>query len=68
MGSFIQTAFEEAAVACPADLDGDGQIGAADVAGLIGRWGGAGEADLDGDGQVGAADLAVLIAAWGPCD
>ncbi len=55
---------------CPADLDGDGMVGAADLAALLAAWnGGAGDpADLDGDGTVGAGDLAVLLAAWGPCD
>jgi hypothetical protein len=48
----------------PADLDGDGTVGASDLAILIGAWGGRGPADLDGDGTVGAADLAVLIGSW----
>jgi hypothetical protein len=49
----------------PADLDGDGAVGAADLAILLGQWGGPGSGDLDGDGSVGAADLAVLLGAWG---
>jgi hypothetical protein len=53
---------------CPADLDGDDEVGAGDLATLIGSWGMAGGADLDGDGVVGAGDLAILIGAWGPCD
>lgn len=52
---------------CPADLDGDGQVGAADLAILLGSWGGGGAADLDGDMVVGAADLAILLGSWGPC-
>jgi hypothetical protein len=52
---------------CPADLSGDGNVGADDLAALIGAWGGAGAADLDGDGEVGPADLAALIGAWGAC-
>jgi hypothetical protein len=47
-----------------ADLDGDGAIGASDLAILLAQWGRAGTADLDGDGTVGAADLALLLAAW----
>jgi hypothetical protein len=47
------------------DLDGDGAVGAADLAILLGAWGGGGDADLDGDGTVGAADLAVLLGQWG---
>lgn len=52
---------------CPADLDGDGQVGASDLAGLLGSWGGPGLADLDGDSVVGASDLAILLGSWGPC-
>lgn len=51
------------------DLDGDGRVGAADLALLLGSWGpcagpGGCAADLDGDGQVDAADLAALLGAW----
>ena len=52
---------------CPADLDGDGSIGALDLASLLAAWGSSGAADLDGDGSVGALDLAALLAAWGQC-
>ena len=53
---------------CPADLDGNGEVGAADLAALLGAWGAtSGSADLDGNGDVGAADLAALLGAWGPC-
>lgn len=52
---------------CPADLDGDGAVGASDLAILLGAWGQRGAADLDGDGNVGASDLAVLLGAWGSC-
>jgi hypothetical protein len=49
----------------PADLDGDGVVGASDLAILIGQWGQTGtSADFAGDG-VGADDLALLIGAWG---
>jgi hypothetical protein len=48
----------------PADLDGDGVVGASDLAILLGAWGGKGPADLDGDGVVGASDLAILLGAW----
>jgi hypothetical protein len=51
-----------------ADLDGDGVVGASDLAQLIGAWGACGSPcpeDLDGDGVVGASDLAQLIGAWG---
>ena len=54
---------------CPADLDGGGDVGFADLLQLIGAWGpcaGCPE-DLNGSGDVGFADLLVLIGAWGPC-
>lgn len=55
-------------VPCPTDLDGDGQTGASDLAGLLGAWGASGSpADINGDGAVGSADLAALLGAWGPC-
>ena len=49
----------------PADLDGDGTVGGADLAILLNQWGGAGSADLDGDGLVNGSDLAILLNAWG---
>jgi glucose/arabinose dehydrogenase len=52
---------------CPADLDGDGVVGASDLATLLGSWGGVGPADLDGSGSVGAGDLAALLGSWGAC-
>ena len=54
---------------CPADLDGDGAVGAADLAQLLGAWGPnlGHSADFNGDWMVGAADLAQLLGAWGPC-
>lgn len=48
----------------PADLDGDGAVGAPDLSLLLGNWGNAGVGDIDADGTVGAADLALLLAAW----
>ncbi len=52
---------------CPWDLNGDGVVGAADLADLIGFWGQCGvPADFFGD-CVGADDLAELIGRWGPC-
>jgi hypothetical protein len=51
---------------CIGDLDGDGVVGGADLASLLGSWGSAG-ADLDGNGIVDAADLSLLLGAWGPC-
>jgi hypothetical protein len=50
-----------------ADLTGDGTVGPADLAQLLGQWGpcAACDADLNDDGAVGPADLAALLANWG---
>lgn len=46
------------------DLDGDGDVDAADLAVLLDAWGLGGAADLDRDGSTGASDLAILLGAW----
>lgn len=48
------------------DLDGDGDVDAADLGTLIAAWGpcDACAEDLDGDGTVDASDLGVLLANW----
>lgn len=49
------------------DLDGDGLVGASDLAILLGAWNATGgAADLDGDDLVGASDLAILLGLWTP--
>ncbi len=55
---------------CPQDLDGDGSVGAFDLAVLLGSWGPCEgcPADFNGDNVVNAADLAQLLGAWGPCE
>jgi len=54
--------------ACPSDLNLDGQVGAQDIALLLGAWGTASSAaDVNGDGSVNAQDLGVMLAAWGAC-
>jgi len=52
---------------CPADLDANGSVDAADLSALLGNWGGSGTGDVDGNGAVDAADLSALLGAWGPC-
>ena len=50
------------------DLDGDGTVGAADLAMLLSAWGPAAAgapADFNRDGSVNAADLSRLLANWG---
>jgi hypothetical protein len=50
----------------PADLNGDGVVGAADLTILLSAWGSAGgPADLNRDGIVGSADITVLLSSWG---
>lgn len=56
----------QATLDCPADLDGDGVVGPADLTLALGAWGTT-DADLDGDGIVGSSDLAILLGAWGAC-
>ena len=55
---------------CPADLDGNGFVDAADLGSLLAAWGACGKscpADINGDGVVGAVDIATVLAAWGAC-
>jgi hypothetical protein len=54
----------ETAPANPYDLDGDGSVGAADLAIFLGEWGTDGPGDFDGNGIADAADLAQLLGAW----
>lgn len=53
----------------PADLDGDGNVGGADLGILLGHWGacpaGACAGDLDCSGGVDGSDLGVLLGSWG---
>lgn len=51
---------------CPADLDGDGSVGGADLGLLVAAWGGVG-GDVDGDGVTDGADIGLLVASWGAC-
>ncbi len=53
---------------CTGDVDGNGQVDAADLAALLGDWGATkSAANLDGAGTVDASDLAILLGAWGDC-
>lgn len=62
-----------AAQSCTGDLNGDGQVGAADLGILLGSWGPCPAppaicaSDFDNDGMVGGADLAILLGSWGAC-
>jgi len=55
---------------CPADLDGNGFVDAADLGSLLAAWGPCGKscpADINGDGVVSAVDIATMLDAWGAC-
>ncbi|MFM1804152.1 MAG: hypothetical protein RL136_1031 [Planctomycetota bacterium] len=53
---------------CPADLNGDGVVGAGDLAEVLNNWGGSNATtDLNGDGVTDAADLSSLLNSWGSC-
>ncbi len=61
----------QASECCPPDLNGDGEIWAADLASLSAFWGpvvaGCECFDANNNGLIDAADLATLLAAWGLC-
>jgi hypothetical protein len=54
-----------------ADVTGNGNVDAADLAAVLSAWGGApkgkASADINNDGSIDAADLAAVLSAWGPC-
>ncbi|NNF43927.1 MAG: multicopper oxidase family protein [Phycisphaerales bacterium] len=55
---------------CPADLDGDRDVGFTDLLTVLASWGPCDvecPADIDGSGDVGFTDLLAVLAAWGPC-
>ena len=47
------------------DIDGDGMVGASDLASLLSSWNGNGIGDLNVDGIIDSIDLAILLSAWG---
>ena len=52
----------------PADIDQNGQVGAADLAYLLSAWGtvsATNRADVDGSHTIDGADLALLLGNWG---
>ncbi len=56
---------------CALDADDDGDVGAFDLASLLGGWGACADEhccpDTNNDGLIDAADLADLLGSWGPC-
>ena len=62
----LELTLEEDLGGDPCDFDGDGIVGGADLAALLGNWGSSDpQTDLDGDGNVGGSDLAILLGCWG---
>ena len=60
---------DEAAPEIPGDFNGDGTVGGADLAMMLGAWGSTDpEFDLTDDGLVGGADLTILLGNWGPSE
>ncbi|MBT8484249.1 MAG: cohesin domain-containing protein, partial [Phycisphaerae bacterium] len=54
---------------CPADINGDCDVGFADLLSMLTAWGPCEECpqDLDRSGDVGITDLLRVLASWGPC-
>jgi hypothetical protein len=58
--------------ACPADLDGNGEVGVSDVMLLVASMGPCDScesclADVNGDCVVSIVDFTTMMAMWGPC-
>jgi YVTN family beta-propeller protein len=55
--------------ACAGDVDGDGQVGFADLLAVLSEWGPCAEcaADTDGSGEVDFGDLLMVLSEWGSC-
>jgi hypothetical protein len=54
------------AAPCPADLNGDGVVGGADLGALLAAWGTT-AGDINDSGDTDGADLGILLAGWGNC-
>ena len=69
IGGFWAGVGEAPGMPCPWDLDGSGNVGAADLLDLLFNWGPCPgcAADFDGDDIVGASDLLAMLFNWGPC-
>ncbi len=58
----------DAPPACPGDVNGDGMVGLADIAGITTCWNQPAAcnpgADQNGDGSIGLADIAIVTSNW----
>lgn len=55
------------AITCPADVNGDLYVDAADLSIVLANWGGSGTGDVNGSGTIDGLDMAVVLAGWGAC-
>jgi hypothetical protein len=55
--------------ACPADVDGSGEVDVDDLVTVILQWGtdGADGGDVDGSGEVDVDDIVAVVLDWGAC-
>ena len=75
LGLFRMAAFGETTMVgpsitstCLGDVNGDGQVDAADLGLLLGAWNTSNpETDINGDGNTDASDLGLVLGAWGKC-
>ena len=72
--AYLQIDLNPAGPVCPADINGDNQVGVSDLLAVIGAWGPCGgtcppacTGDINGDCSVGVSDLLTVISSWGPC-
>ena len=50
---------------CPADLNGDGEVGFADLSVILSAWEDSDAGDANGDGVTNFSDLSVVLSEWG---
>ena len=69
MIAYVQGDFGLPELECP-DIDGNGNVGAFDLAMVLGNWGPnpGSSSDVNGDGVVDIGDLVIILASWGDCD
>ena len=56
---------------CPADIDGNGEVGGSDLAAVLAFWDQTGAglvADVNNDQVVDGMDLAIILSRWGLCE
>jgi len=67
IGTLTLEALDPGTCGCAGDLNDDGVVDGADIAIVLGNWGGAGDGDANDDGIVDGADIAIILGGWGPC-